>query len=498
MYQIGPIILQTHNATSFKSFCHRTIAGIEETNSYLPIPHCLLEHVVTNTKLSCTDTLIFSYIYSRSFFNYGKNKDRTIASSLRNIPETLCISKSQVLASQKKLEKLGLISIKRQKNKYNQSKPNLITPCISNDLFTSLNKSDNRIGVDNSFNKRKSNLDHLERTKQFINFNYSILKFFLEHQSLNASSRILAIDLFTMWYKYHLSSNKTSSFKFIVNYQQLMLKHNCSLKSISTKLITLEEQGIISRKQVFAKNGEEQNARHDKSIWEITFNFPSWYKDIQAPNSLHTDTLYDESIENELLITDENLKSSIFNIVPDTSSVDSLDKDSGIIAELIDKLKSFRENITSFIKPSGDLNAKNREKSPNSNSMSVNFSKNTSLSSNTDDLEVCYKNDPGLPQNDPLYNRDITIKNFKGNLGGLSKVLFDKFLNKIGITSLPCGNKEQDIEKRKCFSISSELIKRKLRDVPKDKANKARRYAYALISKKLAKGYAASLNNASF
>lgn len=494
MYQIEPNILQTHNATSFKSFCYKTIADIEEINSYLPIPHCLLEHVITNTKLSCADKLIFLYIYSRSFFSYGKNKDRTIASSLRNISETLCISKSQVLASQRKLEQLDLLSIIRQKNKYNQSKPNLITPYISNNLFASLNKSQNKIGVDGNFNKQESNLDYLERNKQFINFNHGILKFFLGHQDLSASNKILAIDLFTMWYKYHLSSNKTSSFKFIINYQQLILKHNCSLKSISTKLIILEERGIISRKQIFAKNGEEQNARHDKSIWEITFNFPNWYKDIQAPNSLHTDTLYDESIENELLTTGENLKSSISNIVSDTNSVNSFDEDSGIIDELIDKLKSFKQNIPSFIKHSDDLNAKNKEKSPNSDAMSVDFSKNTSPSSNTDDLAVCYKNDPGLPKNDPLYNRDIIIKNFKSNLRGFSKVLFDKFLNKIGITSLPCGNKEQNKEKRKCFSITSELIKRLLRGIPKNKADKARKYAYALISKKLAKGYAASLN----
>ena len=107
MYQVEKNITQTKN---FKSILYETIGGLVETNSYLSIPHCLLEHVVTNTQLSCIDKLIFLYIYSRSFFHYGKNKHRTIASSSRNISETLCISKSQVLSSQKKLEQLSLFS----------------------------------------------------------------------------------------------------------------------------------------------------------------------------------------------------------------------------------------------------------------------------------------------------------------------------------------------------------------------------------------------------
>ena len=97
---------------------------LSSTNSYIPIPHSLLEYIITNTKLSYADKAVFFHIHAISFFNYHKNKERTIASSLLNISKKLHVSKAQIFASQKKLEQFGLFLIKRQKNRSNQSKPN--------------------------------------------------------------------------------------------------------------------------------------------------------------------------------------------------------------------------------------------------------------------------------------------------------------------------------------------------------------------------------------
>ena len=114
------------------------LLSVPQSTSYIPQINSLLDYLITNTKLTDTDKLVFLHIYSISFFNNRSNKQRTIASPLRNISKKLNISKAQVCASQKKLEQLGLVSIKRQRNRYNQRKPNLITPCIPNDVFITL------------------------------------------------------------------------------------------------------------------------------------------------------------------------------------------------------------------------------------------------------------------------------------------------------------------------------------------------------------------------
>ena len=90
-----------------------------------------------------------------------------------------------------------------------------------------------------------------------------------------------------------------------------------------------------------------------------------------------------------------------------------------------------------------------------------------------------------------MFNWGVNIiKTFNSNLRGKPKVIFNNFLNKIG---LPSELKPEN-KKNESFSIPKELIRRKLRAIPKEKADKARKYAYALTSKKLAKGYAASLS----
>ena len=490
MHQIEQNITQ---ARSFRPIIYKTIDGLVDTNSYLPIPNCLLEYITTNSKLSDADKLIFLHKYAISFFELRNNKERTIASSLQRTSNKLNISKSKVISSQKKLEQLSLFSIKRQKNKYNQNKPNLITPLIPDEIFVLLNKSKNKIGVDDNFNKRESNLDYIERTKQFINFNYGIFKFILEHDSLAASCKILAIDLFTMWYKYHLSCNNMSRFRFLVNYKQLTSRHNCSLKSISSKVIRLEEKGIISKKQIFARNGEERNARHDKSIWEITFNFPKWYKDMQAPNQLHTDTLYNDVIEDELFKSDKR-DIELYSKYPEeiNNSENILHNSSDVIDELIEKLNEFKKNITSCSNSSDNFHNKNQQKTDGNSSVEDDSINNLDIATKAHESEVCYKNDPGLSKNKPHNNRDIIIKIFKSNLRDSSKVIFNKFLDKIGLSS--SSTKQNKSKSNKDFSIPKELVRRKLKNIPQDKADKARKYAYSLFSKRIPTGYASTLD----
>ena len=438
---------------------------IDKQNAYIPTPDCLFDYITKNTKLSKTDKIIFLHIYSISFFNHRNNKERTVAKSLRNTSEKLNISKAQVFASQKKLEELGLFSIKRQKNQYNQNKPNLITPCVSNKLFAVLDKEPKRAGVDTSFSKQESNLDYLERTKQFINLNYGILKYLLEHDTISPACKILSIDLFIMWYKYHLSTNKKSGFKFLVNYKQLMSRHSCSLKAISTNMITLEKTGIISRKQIFIKNGEERNARHDKSVWEITFNFPDWYKNTQSPKTINTDTLYTNQIESELSSYEESSQNSLSYAVGEHRNKD------GVFSLLLNKLKVLKNITPSFDKFFNYFSKKNCVNYANSNASKVISKVKLENTPNIDDLSNVNKTDRGMSPNRTHYNKDKIIKTFKSNLESFSKVIFNKKTNK-----------------QKSFNVANELIEQKIKEIPKEKADKARMFAYALVSKGLSRG----------
>ena len=458
---------------------------IIEAKSYIPIPHCLLEHIVTNRGLSASDKLIFLYIYSVSFFNYHNSKERNVAMSLENIAGKLNISKGQVFDSQKHLEQLGLFSISRQNNRYNQRKPNLITPCIPDNILSALANEANRRGVSSDLDIIETNLDYLERTKQFIPFSYGILKFILENEHLSPAGKILAIDLFTMWYKYHLSSDRGSDFKFLVNYKQLIARHNCTSKTLSNNLISLEREGIISRKQIFAKNGEEQNARHDKSIWEISFNFPQWYKDTQASNNLdkiNADNSYSYREEDELSEADSASEEQLHEIFDDSKDNNS----SSIIDGLIAKLKDFKSRMITSSKNSDNVSGNDVPKGQNAKLEEGNFQD----SSKPQYIRDRNKTDRGKSEIELLNNIDIIIKTFNSNLRGKPKVIFNNFLNKMGLPS----ERKPENKKNESFSIPKELIRRKLKAIPKEKADKARKYAYALTSKKLAKGYAASLS----
>jgi hypothetical protein len=108
------------------------------------------------------------------------------------------------------------------------------------------------------------------------------------------------------------------------------------------------------------------------------------------------------------------------------------------------------------------------------------------------------KSNPHVAKSGLLLNKYLIskIKDIKSNLGASHKVLFDEFLMRFkkDETSENVSSKKNKLDIEKEFNIHSELIREKLKTLPKDKADKARKFAYSLVSKKLASGYAASLN----
>jgi len=113
---------------------------------------------------------------------------------------------------------------------------------------------------------------------------------------------------------------------------------------------------------------------------------------------------------------------------------------------------------------------------------------------NKEDSGNGIKSDPHVAKSGLLLNKDLKlkIKDLKSNLGLKPKVLFNEFLKRF--RKKDDGNVEKKKEIEKEFNICSELIREKLKILPKDKADKARKFAYSLFSKKLATGYAAGLS----
>jgi hypothetical protein len=108
------------------------------------------------------------------------------------------------------------------------------------------------------------------------------------------------------------------------------------------------------------------------------------------------------------------------------------------------------------------------------------------------------KSDPHVAKSGLLLNKDLLskIKDIKSNLGATQKVLFNDFLKRFSKDESDgnVGNKKESLAEDKQFNIHSELIREKLKILPKDKADKARKFAYSLVSKGLTNGYAASLS----
>jgi hypothetical protein len=111
------------------------------------------------------------------------------------------------------------------------------------------------------------------------------------------------------------------------------------------------------------------------------------------------------------------------------------------------------------------------------------------------------KCDPTFAKSTLLLNKDLLlkIKEFNSNLRAAPLVIFNDFLKKFKkdhSSSAGSIGKENNQKQKTTleFNICSELIRNKLKELPKDKADKARKFAYSLVSKKLAIGYAAGLS----
>ena len=85
------------------------------------------------------------------------------------------------------------------------------------------------------------------------------------------------------------------------------------------------------------------------------------------------------------------------------------------------------------------------------------------------------KSDPHVAKSGLLLNKDLIskIKDIKSNLGATPKVIFNNFLKRFSKNESEenSGNKKEGVIREKEFDIHSELIRAKLKVLPKDKAD---------------------------
>ncbi len=541
------------NFNNYTKLRFTTFSFFTETKSYTPLTGCVLEHILTTTNLTSTEKLY--YLLADSLALIGKNKEysRSCALPSEDWAKYLGCSRSLIFTMQKSLEQKGYFIINKDFDHIGRNKRNLITPTLPPPVFNNLNeKFPDRVGGHHLYDPlSECKRSYLDRTKLFIKLNYNLLKIIIANRYLNPIQKILWLSFYSRCYKNHMLQAKVdfnvdkysygySSFSFISSYKEIAEQHSCNIKHLSKSLKNLEDLGFIKTQNIYVRKKSSDNAdnkiqeRQDESLWKITVSLPedciSELEKVKDRSNLilsdikvtaDTETLSPNLIENFLILggvkfnlnpeqsdflkslitcdsndngSDINYKGSVVPILPiphtpsdescTYSIMEELDMNDGGDGE--DELEEFsRVNDSNFLP---DV--------PETLTTSSSSEKIDKTEDRNDGIEF----DPTFAKSGLLLNKDflLKIKDIKSNLRAKPKVIFNNFLKKLkiedNIHNTPSNKQKANNYKNHKFNICSELIRNKLKELSKDKADKARKFAYSLLSKKLAKGYAASLS----
>jgi DNA-binding transcriptional regulator YhcF (GntR family) len=513
----------------------------------------VLEHILTTTNLTSTEKLY--YILADSLALIGKNKgySRSCALPSEDWAKYLGCSRSLVFTMQKSLEQKGYFIINKDFDHIGRNKRNLITPTLPPRIFNNLNeKFPDRVGDHHPYYPlSECKRSYLDRTKLFIKLNYNLLKIITTNRYLNPMQKILWLSFYSRCYKNHMLQVKDdfkvdkynydySSFYFISSYKEIAEQHSCNTKHLSKSLKSLEDVGFIKTQNIYVRKKSSDNTykkiqeRQDESLWKITVSLPedciSELEKVKDRSNLilgdikataDTETFRPNLVENFLILGGVK-----FNLNPEQSdflksliTCDSNDngsdinyKGSVVPISPIPHTPS-DESCTDSITEELSINDRGDGEDELEEFSSVNDSKflpdvpKTLMTSSSlenigkkEDRNYGIKSDPTFAKSGLLFNKDslLKIKDLKSNLRAKPKVIFNNFLKKFkiedNIDNTPSSKQKANNYKNHKFNICSELIRNKLKELSKDKADKARKFAYSLLSKKLAKGYAASLS----
>ena len=537
------------NNTNLYLIKTRDFHSLTETKSYTPITSCVLEYILTTTNLTNHEKLYYLVADSLSLIGKNRGESRSCALPSEDWAERLGCSRSLVFAMQQSLVKKGYFIISKDWDDIGRNKRNLITPTLPASVFNHLNeKFPGKIGEHAPYNRfTECKRSYLDRTKLFIKLNYDLLKIITSNKYLNPMQKIIWLGFYTRCYKNYMlqdkedsnvgksSYNNVSSFSFISSYQELADMYSCNTKHLSKSIRALEELGFIKAQNFYIKKKYSDNddciiqERQDRSLWKITLSLPNdcilELEKVKNRSNLKLKDITVAVIENTLdpkLIEDCLILGGIkFNldleqisllksvIVDDNDDGRSGDVNCSGNIDIIPPLphvpcaELYIDSVIEELNAGDAKNIKDKLKE-SSRIKDIDFLSNTAkilptsssseIFDNNEEKNDGIKSDPTFAKSVLLLNKDLLlkIKDIKSNLGTSSKVLFDKFLKRFKNSDYP--ENEQHQKKEKEFNIHSELIREKLKVLPKDKADKARKFAYSLVSKGLASGYAASLS----
>ena len=557
LFESNPQPFTVDNLLSFNFNDHTnlnvtTFSSLTETKSYTPITGCVLEHIITATNLTNYEKLYYLLADSQSLISKNKGESRSCALPSEDWAERLGCSRSLVFTMQNSLAKKSYFIINKDWDTIGRNKRNLIIPTLPASVFNHLNeKFPDRLGEHAPYNRfTECKRSYLDRTKLFIKLNYDLLKIITSNKYLNPRQKITWMGFYTRCYKNYMlqgredfnvgkySYNNDYSFSFISSYRELAGQYSCNTKHLSKSIRALEELGFIKTQNIYIRKSCSDNndytiqERQDQSLWKITLSLPddsiSELEKVKDRSNLKLKNITVAEIENTLdpkLIEDYLILGGIkFNLNLEQSDIlksliDGDSNDNGEGAECngsIDNTQqslhapcaeSYIDSIMEELDAGEAENVKDKleelsgledgDVSPEtSKTLPTSFS--LKAFSNKEEKDGRIKSDPHVAKSGLLLNKDLIskIKDIKSNLGATPKVIFNNFLKRFRKNEPDenAGSKKDSIAKHKEFNIYSELIREKLKILPKGKADKARKFAYSLVSKGLANGYAASLN----
>ena len=419
---------------------------VNKNDSYVSLPGCVINHILQNQDLSNLEKIYYLLADSLALINFHCNKQRDIALAADSWAKKLNCSRSQIFTMQKNLAAKGYFILYKDKNLYGQNNRNLIYPTLPDNVFELLRTSPDRSGEEHLpyVDTHESKREYLDRSKLFINISYQTLKELCAHNQRTPFHKLIWLDLYTQCYKKYMAARTerpTASFSLITSTEELVQKYCCDKRHISKTLIMLAAVGLIKREHFYLKKEAIAQGRQDKSLWKITLLSEISQSALKQNNNTYTD---------------------------DSNSVYPIKTSEQYITTMISELDQSTYQARSNPKQ--------------------------------DDVVACI--DPEVANSNPYNNKNLILKNiFNSNLRAKPKVSLFKN-NKKSEEELTNNTQNKNTsnqshkkpKKNKDFNICTALIKEKLKTLSQDKADKARKFAYSLFSKKLAKGYAASLD----
>jgi len=532
-----------------------TFPSITETKSYTPITGCVLEHVLTTTNLTSCEKLYYLLADSLALIRKKKGYGRSYALPSEDWAKYLGCSRSSVFTMQQSLVKKGYFIINKDFDEIGRNNRNLIIPTLPTSVFNHLNeKFPDRVGDHTLYNPlSECKRSYLDRTKLFIKLNYDLLKIITCNEYLNPKGKMMWLGFYTRCYKNYMlqekkdfsvskyNYNDDSSFSFISSYRELADLYSCNTKHLSKSIKALEKLGFIKTQNIYIRKRYGDNddcrvqERQDQSLWKITL---SLHKDCisELEKVKNRSNLKLKDIKNELAAIENNVVPKLiedclilggikFNLNLEQSSllksiiINDSDDDCSTVVNCNDNIdailplpnnscdESYIDSVMEELNIETTWKVENKlEKSfiVDDSKFLSDEPKTLSTSSSLEELDEKIekndgiKSDPHVAKSGLLLNKYLIskIKDIKSNLGATPKVLFSNFLkrfkNEDSVEN--ASSKKKGVSEDKEFNIHSELIREKLKVLPKDKADKARKFAYSLVSKGLANGYAASLS----